>query len=224
MARKPTRRQAALESKRAGRYAPDEDFTVPAKERRETGPVEAKTANQSKYLKAIRNKTIVFSIGPAGTGKSYVVAAEAAEQLKAGEVEQIILTRPAVETGPSMGFLPGTLEEKYAPFLDPFKDTLQRRLGKSAYDAHLKNEKIAPRPLSHMRGATFKNAVAILDEAQNITPHEMLMFLTRIGEGSTVVINGDLEQQDIPGLSGLRDAIERLEGHPDVAVIEFTVL
>lgn len=185
------------------------------------GPIEALTENQARYLGAIKSQTIIFGTGPAGTGKTYCAAAWAADQLTAKRVEQIILTRPAVETGQSMGFLPGTIEEKYAPFLEPFKSTLVKRMGKGPFEYALKQQKILPQPLAYMRGATFDNAVVLLDEAQNCTPQEMLMFLTRIGDNCTVIVSGDIQQCDLRGPCGLEDAVKRLFNVPGVALVEF---
>jgi len=184
--------------------------------------LEARTETQGQYLSSFVSAQLIFGIGPAGTGKTYVAGAWAADQLADRSVEQIIVTRPAVETGSPMGFLPGELEEKYAPFLEPFAQVMIERMGKGAYDCALKNERIAPKPLAYMRGATFKNAVVILDEAQNTTPEEMKMFLTRIGEGCTVIVNGDIQQIDIKGPSGLVDALNRVAHLDRVKVVEFT--
>lgn len=184
-------------------------------------PIEALTENQARYLGAIKSQTIIFGTGPAGTGKTYCAAAWAADQLVAKKVKQVFLTRPAVETGQSMGFLPGTVEEKYAPFLEPFKSTMIKRMGKTSFEYDLTHDKIVPRPLAYMRGATFDDAIVLLDEAQNCTPAEMLMFLTRIGENCTVIVSGDIQQCDLRGPCGLEDAVKRLFNVPGVAVIEF---
>lgn len=184
-------------------------------------PIEAKNDAQKRYLGAVRSFDLVFGVGPAGTGKTYCAAAYAAELLMAKKVEQVILTRPAVEAGASMGFLPGTLEEKYEPFLQPFRDTLVKRMGKGPFEYALKSGKIKPMPLAYMRGSTFDDTVVLLDEAQNVTAHEMLMFLTRIGQNCKVIVSGDIAQSDINGVSGLEDAIARLHAVPGVAVVEF---
>lgn len=176
---------------------------------------------QAVYLNCIKTKQVTFGIGPAGTGKTYVAASWAAGELASNRVSQIILTRPAVESGASLGFLPGTIEEKYEPYLLPFKEYLVGSLGKGAYECALKNEKIVPRPLNFLRGATFRDSIVLLDEAQNCTRAEMLMFLTRIGENCTVVVSGDIAQSDLFGECGLEDAIRRLELLPEVAVVEF---
>lgn len=184
--------------------------------------LEAKTEAQGQYLSAIQSSELVFAIGPAGTGKTYIAAAFAADELKARNIDKIIVTRPNIEVGSPMGFLPGTLEEKYAPFLEPFKQIMIERMGRGPYEYALKAERISPQPLAYMRGATFKNAIVILDEAQNTTPAEMKMFLTRIGENCITIVNGDAQQCDLNGPSGLVDAIHRVQHVPGVRIVEFT--
>ena len=184
--------------------------------------LEARTEAQGQYLSAIMTSELVFAIGPAGTGKTYVAGAWAADRLMNKDIERIIVTRPNIEVGAPMGFLPGELEEKYAPFLEPFKQVMIERMGRGNYEYMLKAERISPQPLAYMRGATFKNAVVILDEAQNTTPEEMKMFLTRIGENCMVIVNGDTEQCDLRGPSGLVDAMNRVSGVEGVRVVEFT--
>lgn len=183
--------------------------------------LEPKNEIQARYIHAIKDNVVTFATGPAGTGKTYVAGMLAGLALKDKQVGKIILTRPAVEAGENLGFLPGELEEKYAPYLTPFKDVLVEALGKTFYDYCITHEKIEPAPLAYMRGRTFKNCIVILDEAQNVTPVQMKMFLTRIGENCTVIVNGDLKQKDIPGDSGLSDAIYRLQRVRSAAHIEF---
>jgi phosphate starvation-inducible PhoH-like protein len=185
-------------------------------------PIVAKTANQKLYINAIKTAELTFATGSAGVGKTWLVGALAAEMLDSKKIEKIVLTRPAIEAGENLGFLPGELEEKFAPYLVPFMDVFHERLGKTFYEYCLKVGKIEAAPLAYMRGRTFKNALVILDEAQNTTPLQMKMFLTRIGEGCTVVVNGDLLQKDIPGASGLEDAINRLSFIPSVKVVRFS--
>jgi phosphate starvation-inducible PhoH-like protein len=175
---------------------------------------------QESYLDAIRNNDIVFGIGSAGTGKTFVAASYAASQLFHRQVNKVILTRPNVETGRGLGFLPGTLEEKYEPYLDPFDSVFSRALGKGFYEYALKSKSIEPRPLGFMRGATFDNAIVLVDEAQNCTKSEIKMLLSRIGKNTKIILSGDDDQSDIPD-SGLPDAVRRLEGIEGIEVVRF---
>lgn len=190
-------------------------------QRRDNSPITPKTESQKRYYSAMKSFKLIFATGPAGTGKTWLCAAYAAQLLESGEIEKIIVTRPAVEAGESLGFLPGELEEKYAPYLVPVIHAFNERLGKSFTEYCIKAGKIEALPLAFTRGITFKNAFVILDEAQNTTPTQMKMFLTRIGENCKVVVNGDLEQKDIPGKSGFEDAIERVCHIPAVKHIKF---
>lgn len=201
---------------------PIEDMLPAKRVKVDDRPLEGKTETQKRYINAIKNFQLTFATGPAGTGKTYIAASLAAQALLAGSIEQIILTRPAVEAGESLGFLPGELEEKFDPYLQPFLDVLNRRLGKSHVDCLVKSEKILAVPLAYMRGRTFRDAFVILDEGQNTSPVQMKMFLTRIGENCKVVVNGDLDQQDTTGESGLADAIRRCSWIPSVKTVEFT--
>lgn len=185
------------------------------------GPLSAQTEAQGRYISAMNTSIIIFGIGPAGTGKTYCAGAWAAEKLQSKRASRIIITRPNIEAGTPMGFLPGELEEKYEPYLQPFRSVMIERMGVGAYECAIKNEKICPEPLGFMRGKTFDDAVVILDEAQNCTPAEMKMFLTRIGKNCTVIIDGDPDQKDIPGPSGLTDAVRRLSALENVMVVEF---
>jgi phosphate starvation-inducible PhoH-like protein len=185
-------------------------------------PLEARTPAQKRYIDAIRRHCLTFGIGPAGTGKSYCAGALAAQALEAGQIDRIILTRPAVEAGEQLGFLPGDLEQKFAPYIDGFRDILNARLGAGTVDYCLRHGRIQASPLAYMRGKTFdERTFVVLDEAQNTTPAQMKLFLTRIGEGSKVVVNGDIRQSDIRGRNGLEDAIDRLRGLPNVFVHRF---
>lgn len=175
---------------------------------------------QSIYLEAIQENDIIFGIGSAGTGKTYVAAAYAASQLYHKRVNKIILTRPNVETGRSLGFLPGTLEEKYAPYLEPFDSVFSHTLGKGFYEYALKSKDIEPRPLGFMRGATFDNCIVLVDEAQNATKTEFKMLLSRIGKNCKIIVSGDTEQTDIPD-SGLSDAVSRLKCVEGIEVVKF---
>lgn len=192
------------------------------KPRRAIEPLEAKTTAQKRYINAIKNNSLTFGIGPAGTGKSYCAAALAADALEAGRIQRIVLTRPAVEAGEHLGFLPGDMDEKFAVYIEAFRDALNERLGSGAVDYFLRHDRIVAAPLAYMRGKTFReDSFVILDEAQNTTPAQMKMFLTRIGEGCTVVVNGDVEQSDIRGPNGLADAIQRVRGLRNVHVHTF---
>lgn len=175
---------------------------------------------QEEYLRAIHENEIIFGIGSAGTGKTYIAATYAAGELFHRRVQKIILTRPNVETGRGLGFLPGTLEEKYAPYLDPFDQIFTRSLGKGFYEYALKNKDIDPKPLGFMRGATFDNCIVLVDEAQNATKEEMKMLLSRIGKNCKMIISGDVDQSDIPD-SGLADAVNRLSHIRGIETVRF---
>jgi len=184
-------------------------------------PLKAKTKSQSQYIAAIKSHKLTFGVGPAGTGKSYCAGAIAAEELENRRIDKIIISRPAVEAGENMGFLPGDLQEKFDPYFDAFRDCLNERLGKGVVECGLKNGRIVVSPMAYLRGKTFNDAFVVLDEAQNCTRSQLKMFLTRIGENCRVVVNGDIRQTDIGGASGLQDAIERLSGLHSVSVHEF---
>lgn len=175
-------------------------------------PVRPKTLGQKTYVELIRKKTIVFGIGPAGTGKTYLAMAMAIDSFKKDEVGRIILTRPAIEAGEKLGFLPGDLQSKVDPYLRPLYDALYQIMGPESYLKNVEKGLIEVAPLAYMRGRTLDNAFIILDEAQNTTPAQMKMFLTRIGFGSKVIITGDLTQKDLPptAKSGLDQAIKIL--------------
>jgi len=175
---------------------------------------------QETYLEAIKNNEIIFGIGSAGTGKTYVAASYAAGELFHRRVERIILTRPNVETGRGLGFLPGTLEEKYAPYLEPFDSVFHKSLGTGFYEYALKSKTIDPRPLGFMRGATFDNAIVLVDECQQMTKPEFQMLLSRIGKNTKIILSGDQDQSDISD-SGLMDAVKRLEGIPGIEIVRF---
>ena len=175
---------------------------------------------QGEYLQAIHENQIIFGIGSAGTGKTYIATNYAAGELYHKRIARVILTRPNVETGRGLGFLPGTLEEKYAPYLEPFAEIFTHALGKGFYEYCLKNKQIDPKPLGFMRGASFDDSVILVDEAQNLTKTEFKMLLSRIGKNCRVILSGDPKQVDIPD-SGLLDAVKRLEGLPDIEVVHF---
>lgn len=180
--------------------------------------IRPKTKGQKEYLEMIRQKTITFGIGPAGTGKTYLAVVMAVQALKRREVERIILTRPAVEAGEKLGFLPGDLQEKIDPYLRPLYDGLYDALGMETAQRHIEKGIIEIAPLAYMRGRTLDDAFIILDEAQNTTPEQMKMFLTRIGFGSRAVVTGDLTQIDLPraNLSGLRQAYQILQNIEEI--------
>lgn len=184
-------------------------------------PIKAKNYAQGMYLEAIRNNQITFAVGPAGTGKSYIATAYAAEQLYYKKINKLIITRPAVEAEESLGYLPGELDEKYAPYLAPVKDILETLLGKSFVEYCLNTGSIEPLPIAYMRGRTFDNAICIIDEAQNVTPNQMKLLLSRIGENCKFIIDGDITQKDIKGGSGLEDAIKRLQGIRGIETVNF---
>lgn len=186
--------------------------------------IRVKTSGQRQYVAAIRKSDLVFGIGPAGTGKTFLAVVMAVAALKKNQVEKIILTRPAVEAGESLGFLPGDLKEKVDPYLRPVYDALYTIMGKDHTERLLERGTIEIAPLAYMRGRTLENAFVILDEAQNTTRAQMKMFLTRLGFGSKMVVNGDQTQIDLPrghSQSGLIDAWHVLQGLPRIAFVEF---
>lgn len=186
--------------------------------------IRPKTKGQKDYIDLIRKKTITFGIGPAGTGKTYLAVVMAVQALKRREVERIILTRPAVEAGEKLGFLPGDLQEKIDPYLRPLYDGLYDTLGADAAQRHLEKGIIEIAPLAYMRGRTLDDAFIILDEAQNTTPEQMKMFLTRLGVNSKAVVTGDITQTDLPKgqKSGLVEAVKVLPDVEDIAVFRLT--
>ena len=186
--------------------------------------IRPKTANQKAYVEAIAEHTITFGIGPAGTGKTYLAMAKAVAALQAREVNRIILTRPAVEAGEHLGFLPGTLTEKIDPYLRPLFDALHDMLDQEAIPKLMQSGVIEVAPLAYMRGRTLNDSFIILDEAQNTTPEQMKMFLTRLGFGSKMVITGDVTQVDLPGgkNSGLATIRKILDGVDDISFMDLT--
>jgi phosphate starvation-inducible PhoH-like protein len=186
--------------------------------------ISPRSANQAAYLRALRSHELVFGLGPAGTGKTYLAVAMAVDMLMGGTVERIILSRPAVEAGERLGFLPGDLREKVDPYLRPLYDALHDMLPGDQVMKRLSSGEIEIAPLAFMRGRTLANAFVILDEAQNTTPVQMKMFLTRLGEHSRMAVTGDLSQIDLPPRtrSGLADALETLHGEDGIAMVNFT--
>ena len=187
-------------------------------------PIKCKTVGQKKYVEAIKKHDVTFAVGPAGTGKTYLAVALAVTAYKGKSVDKIILTRPAVEAGEKLGFLPGDLQNKVDPYLRPLYDALQEMFGLENYTKLMERGVIEIAPLAYMRGRTLSNAFIILDEAQNTTGEQMKMFLTRMGEGSKAVITGDITQIDLPEgkKSGLKNAIEVLKNVEGIAVMKLT--
>ena len=183
-------------------------------------PIKAKTLGQQRYMKAIMKNTITIGVGPAGTGKTYLAVAAAVAAFREKTVNRIILTRPAVEAGERLGFLPGDLQNKVDPYLRPLYDALFDMLGAETYQKYLEKGNIEVAPLAYMRGRTLDDSFIILDEAQNTTREQMKMFLTRLGFGSKIVITGDVTQIDLPSdkTSGLKEALKVLENIPDIAI------
>ena len=186
--------------------------------------VKPKTLGQKQYAEAIRDNTVIFGVGPAGTGKTYLAVAMAVNAFRAKEVNRIILTRPAVEAGENLGFLPGDLQSKVDPYLRPLYDALFDMLGAEAYQKYVERGNIEVAPLAYMRGRTLDDSFIILDEAQNTTEEQMKMFLTRLGVHSKMVVTGDITQIDLPGgkKSGLKEVIRIIKDVPDIAVCMFT--
>ena len=187
-------------------------------------PIKPKTIGQKEYIKAINENTITLGIGPAGTGKTYLAVAAAVNAFREKQVNRIILTRPAIEAGEKLGFLPGDLQSKVDPYLRPLYDGLYDMIGPEAFQRYMERGTIEVAPLAYMRGRTLDDSFIILDEAQNTTPEQMKMFLTRLGFNSKAVITGDITQIDLPDgkSSGLRDAMRVLEGVEDVAQYHLT--
>ncbi len=186
--------------------------------------IKCKTVGQKKYIEAIKNNTVVFGVGPAGTGKTYLAVAMAVAAYKSKIIEKIILTRPAVEAGESLGFLPGDLQSKVDPYLRPLYDALQEMFGLETYQKLVERGNIEVAPLAYMRGRTLNNAFIILDEAQNTTKEQMKMFLTRMGEGSKMVVTGDVTQIDLPvgKKSGLKHAVSILKNIKGIESVMLT--
>lgn len=186
-------------------------------------PIKALNPTQADYLDALRKNPQVIVLGPAGTGKTWIAATHAADLFRNRAIDKIILTRPNVPCGRSLGYFPGSLEDKFAPWAAPVADAIRERIGKAAYDIALKNGGIELVPFEVMRGRSWKNAFVLLDEAQNATPAEIKTFLTRIGDDCTVVINGDVSQCDLGGSSGLATIIDMIDSQQlPVPVIAFT--
>ena len=178
------------------------------------------TPNQRDYLNKIKSNTIIIAIGPAGTGKSYVSVASAAEALYNHSIKKVIVTRPAVEAGERLGFLPGDLDDKFSPYLVPVKEIFEKMLGVPSTEKYIRGGFIEAVPLAYLRGRTFDDCWVILDEAQNTTPEQMKMFVTRLGQNAKLMINGDTTQRDIYKACGLSAAISKLNGLAGIAIAE----
>ena len=187
-------------------------------------PISAKTAGQKKYASLIESDTIVFGIGPAGTGKTFLAVAMAVKALRSKQVSRIVITRPAVEAGERLGYLPGDLQSKIDPYIRPIYDALYEMLGAELCQKHIERGTIEIAPLAYMRGRTLDDSFIILDEAQNTTPEQMKMFLTRLGSNSKAVVTGDITQTDLPrtARSGLKEALRILDGIRGISIHRFT--
>ena len=202
--------------------AQDQKSAPVIRTRRKT--IVARSPTQIRYMEALASKDVIFALGPAGTGKTYLAVAQAVSQLIAGSVDRLILSRPAVEAGERLGFLPGDMREKVDPYLRPLYDALYDMLPSEQVERRIASGEIEIAPLAFMRGRTLANAFVILDEAQNTTPQQMKMFLTRFGQGSRMVVCGDPKQVDLPdpSKSGLADAVARLDGVEGIATLRFS--
>ena len=203
----------------------EESYTPPVMSA--SSSIQAKNEAQGQYMSQIENKDIIFGVGPAGTGKTYVPARMAAQELREGRIDKVVIVRPMIGCDEDMGHLPGDLEEKFHPWLEPFFDALEEELGTGFLQYCLKSKKIEAKPLQFMRGKSFKNCWILLDEAQNTTTDQMKMFVTRIGADCKMVISGDITQHDRkryrgdPMKNGLEDAVQRLESVSRIGVARF---
>ena len=211
-------------SRRNNRRADDAErqpFSMRETRQEKVKELKPRNDRQARYLNQLRHETLTFGLGAAGTGKTYLAAFVAGDLLEAGVVDRIIVTRPIVEAGENLGFLPGDVMDKIGPYFVPIYEALCERLGSGQVQGMMASKRIEFVPFAFMRGRTFKNAFVILDEAQNTTPSQMKMFLTRAGERSKLSVNGDLLQSDIPGTNGLQDAVNRFRGKNGVGVTVF---
>ena len=191
---------------------------------KQTSGLVPKTDKQAEFIDALKSSSQVLVLGPAGTGKTYVTATYAADLYTTKEIDKIVITRPHVAVGKDIGFLPGTLEEKTYPWALPVLDVLEKHWGKGMLETAIKNGNVEMAPLALMRGRSFENSFIIVDESQNITTHELKMLLTRVGEGSTIVLNGDVQQSDLQGTDGLTKIIHLAKKHMlPVPVVEFGI-
>ncbi|MDR7040248.1 phosphate starvation-inducible PhoH-like protein [Methylobacterium sp. BE186] len=192
-------------------------------EERHLSPIQPLTERQGQYLEALASHAQVIVLGPAGTGKTFIAGTRAADQLRQRRIAKVVITRPNVPSGRSLGFFPGTLEDKIAPWVAPLTEAMKERMGQAAFEIALKTGDIEIVPFEVMRGRTFKNCLVILDEAQNTTTAEIKMFLTRIGDDCQVIINGDVSQTDLRETSGLRTVIHLVKSRMmPIPVVEFT--
>ncbi len=217
-----------MKKRRAARFQDDQDTTSlrPARARhqaeREPPQLRAMNERQGAYIEALRTEPQVVVLGPAGTGKTFIAGTHAADALRQRRVSKVIITRPNVAAGRSLGFFPGTLEEKIAPWVAPLTETMKERMGAGAFEIAMKRGDIEIVPFEVMRGRTFKDCIVILDEAQNTTPAEIKMFLTRIGDDAQVIVNGDVSQTDLKESSGLRTILHLIKSKAlPIPVIEF---
>lgn len=204
--------------KRRARY----ETSTPVQPRK-LPPLRPLNDTQKELIRSLEHRELNFVIGPFGSSKTYVPTRFACELLENRQVDKIIVSRPMVTSEEEIGFLPGTMEEKYAPFFAPVREVMEDHLGKSHVANLVKNGRIEIAPIAFLRGHTFRNAFVLFDEAQNTTPNQMKLLLSRIGDGTRVCVSGDLDQMDIPYPSGLHDAIERLEHLPEVGVTQFGI-
>lgn len=184
-------------------------------------PLKSRTKKQEELLRHLQHRILTFALGPAGTGKTYIGTRYACDLFEKKDIDRIIITRPMVMAEDDFGFLPGTLEEKYAPYFSPVREIMEKSIGKGQTDYMLKSGQAQLAPVAFLRGHTFDNCFMILDEAQNMTPKQMQLFLTRIGENTKVVLCGDMSQSDIEGPSGLQDAHDRLHDLAEVGTVIF---
>lgn len=219
--RKELRQRQELERVQ-GTVVPFSSEGAANEDRKPLARLTCKSTAQKKYLATIRSNALTVGTGPAGTGKTYVCTAFAAEELREKRVKRIIVTRPAEAADDGMGYLPGDIMEKFAPYFEPFKRVLIQYFGETHLEYLLKKGIVEIAPIGFLRGMTFEDAIVLLDEAQNTTPKQMKLFLTRIGENTKVIVNGDTDQKDIKGPSGLEDILKRLPDCPDVGFFEFT--
>ena len=227
MAKRPTRTQPPVNSKvrvlYPDRQPTDHEADEARREQSYIRKVRPHSVNQQALLEAVDEHNLVVALGPAGTGKTYLAIAKAVEALDSGSVGRIVLSRPAVDAGESLGYLPGALEDKLAPYLRPLYDALSERLGGKRLKALLADGSIEIAPVAYMRGRTLNNAFVVIDEAQNCTFAQIKMLLTRLGWHSTMVLTGDPDQTDLlPGMSGLADVARRLEALDDIAVVRLS--